>query len=464
MTGSPPAATVADTARAFAAGSLDPLVHTERLLAGVAACDDAAIFTEMLAERARGEAAASRERWQSGRPLSPLDGVPLAWKDLFDIAGRVTTAGSAVRRSAAPAIADAPTVAAAAAAGLVAIGATNMTEFAYSGIGQNPHWGTPRNPHGPADGPARAPGGSSAGSAVAVARGLVAAAMGSDTGGSVRAPAAFNGIVGYKASTGRYPMTGIFPLSRTLDSLGPLATTVEDCQLVDAALTGGDIAGILAGTSGSAMPLSAMPAVVVPETVVLESCEPAVLACFEAAVERMAAAGVRIQRRPMPVLRSLLDLVMTKGNLLGPEALLLHRALVSSPDAARIDRRVLHRLRGAEGMSAVDYLELIEIRQRLIAEARADMGDSVLAFPTTPVVAMPMPPLEADDTLFFRMNAQTLRNTMLGNFLDWCGVSLPCGHDGDGMPVGLLLSAAHGHDAAVLAAARTVERTVRGPA
>jgi aspartyl-tRNA(Asn)/glutamyl-tRNA(Gln) amidotransferase subunit A len=446
------ATTMAELARDFATGKLDPVEHLERIQTAIAACDDPAIFTEMLPERARSEALASRERWRQGKPLSLLDGVPIAWKDLFDIAGRVTTAGSVVRKSLPPAQADARCVAAGAAAGLVSVGVTNMTEFAYSGIGQNPHYGTPRNPNG--SGAARAPGGSSSGAAVAVARGLLPVAMGTDTGGSVRAPASFNGIVGYKASTGRYSMDGIFPLSKTLDSLGPLARTVEDCALIDAVLLGHALP-LTAPTKGSSRPI------IVPETIVFDGCEPAVISNFDRSIARLAEAGVPIERRPMPELAAVIALVGRLGNLLGPEALLLHRDLVNSADATRIDHRVLQRLRSSETVLAIDLVEILQTRARLIAAANASIGEALVAFPTTPIVAMPLAPLEADDATFFRINALTLRNTMLGNFLDWCGTSIPNGTDRDGMPTGFLLSGVHGADDRMLAEAQALEPHIR---
>ena len=208
----------------------------ERTLAAIANCEDQAIFTRLTAWRARTEARAASERLREGRPVSILDGVPIVWKDLFDLEGITTTAGSRVLEGNAPASIDAAVVSRLKAAGMVCVGSANMTEFAYSGIGLNPHYGTPRNPHGRAE--ARVPGGSSSGSAVVVARGLAPVAIGTDTGGSVRIPAAFNGIIGYKASTDRYPMDGVFALSQTLDTLGIFARTVADVVVVDAAMCG----------------------------------------------------------------------------------------------------------------------------------------------------------------------------------------------------------------------------------
>jgi aspartyl-tRNA(Asn)/glutamyl-tRNA(Gln) amidotransferase subunit A len=434
------------------AGRLDAVELTERTLAAIISHSDQAIFTDVFAVRARREAAAAAARLKAGLPLSPLDGVPAAWKDLFDVEGRVTTAGSVVLKSNPPASRDAALLAAAAAAGLVTIGTTNMTEFAFSGIGLNPHYGTPRNPHDLRV--ARSPGGSSAGSAVAVAAGLAPVAIGTDTSGSVRVPASFTGVTGYKSSTGRYPMEGVFPLSRTLDSLGPLAHTVEDCVLTDAALR-----GVLL-PEARRRPVADL-RVLVPETVVFDGCEPAVLANFEAAIDRLAKAGARVERRAMPALAAIAELIATHGHILGAEVLHLHQERLRGPDSARMDRRVVKRALMAEKMTAVDLVEVLQTRARLIAETNAFLGDVIVAFPTTPHVAMPIAPLEADDEVFFRSNAQTLRNTMLGNFLDWCGVAIPSGADADGMPTSILLSATRARDTAVLSAALAAEPIIR---
>jgi aspartyl-tRNA(Asn)/glutamyl-tRNA(Gln) amidotransferase subunit A len=429
-------------------GALDAVALTEQTLAGIAAHTDKTVFTQVLAERALGEAKASAKRWKAGRPLSALDGVPVAWKDLFDVAGRVTTAGSVVLKNNPPAARDAALLEAGVRAGLVTIGITNMTEFAYSGIGLNPHYGTPHNPCDPKV--ARSPGGSSSGSAVAVAAGLVAIAIGTDTGGSIRVPAAFNGISGYKSSTGHYPMTGVFPLSRTLDTLGPLAHTVEDCVLTDMVLRG---AAAPAALRGSVEGLT----ILVPATLVLDGCEPEVLANFEASLERLAKAGAKIVRRAMPQLAAIPELIGKHGHLLAAEALQLHHGRVQSSDAARMDRRVVKRIAMAAQMTALDLVEVQIARERMIAEANAAIADAIVAFPSAPHVAMPMAPLEADDDVFFRVNAKTLRNTMVGNFLDWCGVAMPNGTGADGMPTSFLLSAPHGRDTEVLSAALSVE-------
>lgn len=445
--------TVAELAAKLRKGKLDAVELTESVLDGIAKCDDKAIFIDMLPDRARAEAKAARRRLKAGEPASLVDGVPIGWKDLFDIKGRVTTAASVVLKSSPPATADAALVQAGAKAGMVSVGALNMTEFAYSGIGLNPHYGTPRNPHDQKV--HRSPGGSSSASGVVVAKGLLPVAIGTDTGGSIRIPASFNGVVGFKTSTGRYPMDGVFPLSRSYDTLGPLAQTVEDCALVDAVLRGQKKLGVKkAEVSGRTF--------IVPTNVMFDGIEDAVAANFESALSRISKAGGKIKRVAFPAFDAILKLVSTRGNILGAEALHVHQSRVYGPDAARMDQRVVQRIRLAEKMTAVDLVEIMYQRQQLIAATTQLIGDGVVVCPTTPHVAMAIAPLEADVEEFFRVNAKTLRNTMLGNFLDWCGLSIPSGFDRDGMPTGFLFSAPHGRDGDILSIGLALEAVVRG--
>lgn len=448
-----PHSTAAGLAKQLRKGALDPVAVVEDVFARIESVGDPAIFIETLRDRALAEAKASRKRLKAGTPASLLDGVPIGWKDLFDLKGRVTTAGSVVLKSDPPAGADAALVAAGKAAGLVSIGCLNMTEFAYSGIGLNPHYGTPRNPADPKV--HRSPGGSSSASGAVVAAGILPLAIGTDTGGSIRIPASFNGVVGYKSSTGHYPMDGVFPLSRTLDTLGPFAHSVEDCVLADAVLRG------LTKPKIKARPLKGLE-LVVPETVVFDGSEDSVLKNFEASIARLRKAGAKVRRMKMPQFQEILDLIARHGHLLGAEALALHWNRVKGPDAERMDQRVVKRILMADKMTAADLVIVQEERKRLIAESNAIIGDALLALPTTPHVAMPIAPLEADHEVFFRNNAKTLRNTMLGNFLDWCGVAIPNGADGDGMPTSFLLSATHGGDSGLLSAALAAEGVIRG--
>ena len=440
----------------LAAGTLDAGELAARTLAAIRACDDQAIFTLLTEARALAEAAAASRRIQAGRPRGLLDGVPVAWKDLFDLQGVVTTAGSKVLSDDAPAAADAPVVARLQAAGMVCVGRVNMSEFAFSGLGANPHFGTPRCPHGTAG--ARMPGGSSSGSAVAVARGLVPVSIGSDTGGSVRIPAAFNGIIGYKSSSGRYPTEGAFPLSRTLDTVGILARSLTDAVLVDAALTGQAAPSVRRGELAGLR-------LVVPTNVVFDGAEPAVVANFEAALQRLAEAGAGIDQRRLPVFDEIQALVAQRGAIVTAESYALHRERLAGPDAAHIDRRVVARVRLGANVAMADYAILLQERRRLIAETAAQFGPrTFVAFPTVAHTAPPFEALEADDELFLRVNMLTLRNTMLGNFLDWCGISFPTGVDAHGLPTALLLSGNPGGDDDLLSVALAAESIIRGDA
>jgi aspartyl-tRNA(Asn)/glutamyl-tRNA(Gln) amidotransferase subunit A len=335
---------------------------------------------------------------------------------------------------------------------MVTVGRVNMSEFAYSGLGLNPHFGTPRNPHGK-DGP-RSPGGSSSGSAVAVARGLVPIAIGTDTGGSVRIPAAVNGVVGFKSTAGRYAMEGVFVLSPTLDSLGVFSRTVEDAALVDAGLRGMTTPALFRRPPAGVR-------ILVPTNIVLDDCEPAVLNNFEAAIERVARAGAVIERGAIPAFDEIQRLNATRGTIVAAEAYALHRDWAEGDQATRLDRRVAARLRLGATITLTDYLAIMVARRKLIAETAARLAGGFVAFPTTPIVAPEIAPLENDDALFFNTNARILRNTVLGNYLDWCGVSLPNGTDAAGMPTALLLSAAADNDEALLSFALGCEPIVR---
>jgi aspartyl-tRNA(Asn)/glutamyl-tRNA(Gln) amidotransferase subunit A len=446
--------TALELGAALQAGVLDAEQLTEQTLASIAAANMPGLFTRISAERARAEAKAAAARLRAGRPLGPLDGVPLAWKDLFDIAGEVTTAGSRVLATAAPAEADAPVVAALSAAGMVAVGCTGMTEFAFSGLGLNPHYGTPRNPHSSADAP-RIPGGSSSGSAVAVAMGLVPAAIGTDTGGSVRIPAAFNGIVGFKATAGRYPMEGVFPLAASLDSLGIFAHDVADAIAVDAAMRD-------AIAEPATLALKDV-TLVVPVNVVFDDAESGVIAAFEAALQRLDAAGVTIERRVFPAFDGVIALIAQHGPLVAAEANAIHAARLADPNVfAAMDPRVATRLAAGGKITPEAVAAFRAGRRALIAEAKAGLGPrAMLVHPTVPHAAPLTRPLEDDDALYLKTNAATLRNTTLGNILEFCGVSLPCGRGEAEMPVGLLISATGGMDSELLAVAREVEAVLR---
>jgi aspartyl-tRNA(Asn)/glutamyl-tRNA(Gln) amidotransferase subunit A len=454
MTSGNPGKTVAQLSVMIQSGALDPVALAEEVLDGIRAYRDRSIFVSLTPERAMAEAEAARDRIRAGRSLGLLDGIPIAWKDLFDLEGMATTAGSVVMADAPAASKDAAVVDALKAAGMIAVGRTNMSEFAFSGLGINPHYGTPENPHSP-DAP-RLPGGSSSGAGVAVAAGLVPVAMGTDTGGSIRIPAAFNGVVGYKATRGRYPMDGVFPLAKSLDSLGPLTRTVQDAVWVDAAMRRQSAPSIARGSVGDLQ-------LIVPETVFFDAIEPGVLAAFEAALDRLGKAGAKISRQHFPIFNGLFDLMTKFGPLVTAEAFALHRERLFSAAADRMDPRVVMRCKLGEKTSMPDYIAILDARERMIAElARQVPDDAILVSPTLPHVAPPTAPLAENFDAFLAMNGKTLRNTAIGNFFDWCGVSIPCGTGDAGMPVGLLLSGLPNTGEHLLGAALAAEDVVRG--
>ncbi len=445
---------IAQLSTLIQSGQLDPVALAEETFAKIEAYPDKAVFKTLTRERALAEARAASARIRDGRSLGALDGIPVAWKDLFAMQGLPTTAGSTILANDPPSEADAAVAALLKAAGMVSVGRVNMSEFAFSGLGINPHYGTPANPAS-TDGH-RLPGGSSSGSGVAVAAGLVPVSIGTDTGGSIRIPAAFNGVAGYKATRGRYSMQGVYPLSKSLDSLGPLCRTVKDAVLVDAAMRG------MAAPSVTARSVRDL-ALLVPETVMFDGAEPEVVAGFEAALSRLQAAGAAIRRAPVPLFAEIFDLMAKHGALVTAEAYALHQARLAGPEAEGMDRRVVARARLGANISMPDYVATLAARERLIARM-ADLlrPGELIASPTLPHVAPKVEPLLNDDDAFFAMNGKTLRNTLIGNFLDWCGVSLPCGHGAHGMPIGFLLSGLANTDEFLLGHALGAEEIVCG--
>jgi aspartyl-tRNA(Asn)/glutamyl-tRNA(Gln) amidotransferase subunit A len=438
-------------ARALQAGEVSPVALAECLLERIAA-QSSPVFLSVTRERALEEARAAEARLKAGRALSPLDGVPIAWKDLIDMAGERTTAASAVYRDAPRRTADAAVVANAVAAGMVSLGKVNLTEFAYSGLGLNPHFGTPVNPHDPAE--PRSPGGSSSGSGVAVAAGLAPLAIGTDTGGSVRIPAAFNGVVGYKSSEGRIDARGVFALSKTLDTLGPLGRSVEDCVLADMVMRG------VAVTPVRRRPVAGL-RIFVPESVVLDDLDPAVAENFERTLKRLEQAGAVIARGPVPEFTRAAQLAAELGTITAAEAYFEHRALVDGPDRDRIDRRVVARIEGGRKMKAAELVALQRARAEDMATLAARLDGAFLAMPTAPHTAPKIAPLEADEERFHKVNLKTLRNTSIGNFLNLPGLAIPDGTDAKGLPTSFLLSTCGGDDDRLLGAGLGAEAVIR---
>lgn len=422
----------------------------DRVLAEAGSAAAAAVYTALLPEQARAAAHAADAALAAGQPLAALAGLPVTVKDLYDIAGRTTMAGS-VQRAGAPAAAeDAAAVARLKQAGAALTGLTNMTEFAFSGVGLNPHHGTPRNPADAAV--ARIPGGSSSGAAVSVALGQAVAALGSDTGGSIRVPAALCGVVGFKNTQARTPLAGAFPLSFTLDTVCAMTRCVADALVVDGVLAGAPLAVVPRPLQGLRLAL--------PQTLVLDGLQPAVAAAFEQALQRLSRAGAQIVSLPLAELAEVAQ-INAHGGLSAIEAYALHREALAT-QRALFDPRVAKRVETGRAASAADYIVLQQRRRAWIARtAQRLAGFDALICPTVPMTAPPIAELVADEDAFFRTNGLLLRNTFLINFLDGCAFSLPCQAPG-ALPVGLMLAAPAGHDAALAAVALAVEAALAG--
>lgn len=446
-----PLPTIEQLSLDLAAGRASAVQLTEAALARARdpGGEGARVFTVLGAERALAAARASDLLRAAGIVRSPLEGVPVSVKDLFDVAGEVTTAGSAVLRDAAPAARSAPVIERLIAAGAVIVGRTNMSEFAFSGVGLNPHYGTPKNPWDRAS--ARIPGGSSSGAAVSVTDGMAFVAIGSDTGGSVRIPSALCGLTGFKPTQRRVPTEGALPLSTSLDSIGPLAASVRCCAITDAVLAGEPPVPLAARELAGAR-------LAVPETLVFDGVDDTVAAAFERALAQLSRAGARVTRLAVPEFAEFAGL-HARGTLAAAESWAWHRGLLETR-AAEYDPRVVSRIRAGARMNVADYIDLLAARRRWIAQVTARVaGFDALALPTVPVVAPPIAELEASDEVFFAVNGRILRNPTLINFLDGCALSLPC-HEPGAAPVGLMLAAPGGRDAELLALGQGVEQVL----
>ncbi|MCX8996175.1 amidase [Rhizobiaceae bacterium BDR2-2] len=405
-------------------------------------------FVKVHSEQALAAASAIDLLREAGLAPSPFAGIPVSVKDLADIAGDVTTAGSVVLSDAPPAAQDAPMVARLRAVGFIVIGRTNMTEFAFSGIGINPHYGTPASPFDRAT--RRIPGGSSSGAAVSVADGMAAAGIGSDTGGSCRIPAALCGIVGFKPTASAVPREGVVPLSTTLDSIGPLANSVECCRIVHAILSGRPV-------GEAAVPALKGMRIAVPQTVVLDGLDAHVASRFERALDTLSRAGALVSHVPMKEF-AMVEAINAKGGLTAAEAYAWHRGqgLIESR-AEDYDPRVLARLVRAREQTGADYVDALKLRAAFIAAVEAAVAPfDVLAMPTVPLVAPAITALEADADLFTATNLAMLRNPAIVNMFDGCSISLPMHRRGEA-PAGLMLAATAGRDGALFAHATAIE-------
>lgn len=407
--------------------------------------EGAKTFIKVYKEQALAAASASDTLRAAGLKRSALEGIPISIKDLFDYQGDVTRGAAAVLKDAKPAAAHAELVQRLMQAGAIIIGRTTMTEFAFSGLGMNPHYGTPASPwqrqvrH--------IPGGSSSGAGVSVADQMAVAAIGTDTGGSIRIPATFCEIVGFKPTADRVSAEGVMPLSHSLDSSGPLGASVECCALVDAILSGEAMADL------SELAINTL-RFIVPINYVMGSADAKVKADFASVIDLLKAEGAHIDFVELPQLNEL-PYINRGGGLVCAEAYFHHRERLQH-HAADYDPLVLTRILLGKEQSAADYIELQQRREEWIASMESELAayDAMLL----PTVAITPPTIEslADEQAYFEANALILRNPAIINFLDGCAVSLPC-HAAGTAPVGLMIANSGYTDHHVLRVAKAIE-------
>ena len=427
---------------------------TELALQRAAAADGegARVFTRLYADAARAAASASDMLRSAGIVRSPIEGLPVSIKDLFDVAGDTTLAGSVALRGYPVATESAVVVKRLIAAGAVIVGRTNMTEFAYSGLGINPHYGTPRNPWQREIDGGRIAGGSSSGAAISVTDGMAVAGVGSDTGGSIRIPAAFCGITGFKPTARRVSMQGVLPLSENLDSIGAMAPTVLCCAMMDAVLAGEEFVAPVAH------PLRGL-RLLYPTNIVRDGMDEHVAAGMQAAIAKLSAAGAVIVEQDVPAFGELAA-INAKGGFTAAEAWTWHRQLIAERKD-HYDQRVVSRIMRGKDMSAADLLDVLHARRRWIAKVEQQLaGYDALLMPTVPIIAPKIADLQASDDVYYAANGLILRNPTLINFLDGCAISLPC-HAPGTAPVGLSLAAAGGNDRRLLSIALAVETLLK---
>lgn len=440
---------IADVLGDLQSRTLSSLQLVESCLSRIAdpAGEGSRTFTRVYANAAHKTAEEIDERRHRGEALGPLAGLPISVKDLFDVAGYPTTAGSLVLQNAPHASRDCTVVQRLKAADAVIIGSTNMTEFAYSGLGLNPHYGTPRNPFDRDTG--RIPGGSSSGAAVSVIDGMAAAAIGTDTGGSVRIPAALCGLAGFKPTARRIPMDGMVPLSPSLDSVGPLAPTVACCALIDSVLSGTSYRPPLAPSLPS-LRLGIL------QGYVLDSLDDHVGSAFARAIDILESAGASVE----PIQFSRLEEIPSANQFAATEAYAWHRNLLAQSQH-QYDPHVAYRIQPGASMLAADYIRLTQLRQEIISDAQTELAavDAIL-LPATQSIAPPIAELVASDDDYFHANGAMLRNTSVFNYLDGTALSVPM-HEAGEAPTGIMIAGLRGSDQTILRAGITIETALQ---
>ncbi|MER8867393.1 amidase [Mesorhizobium sp. M0751] len=418
----------------------------EAILSRLAArAGDESVFVKLYPEAARAAADAADARRKAGVTFGPLDGAIVSIKDLFDVAGEPTTAGSLLLATAAPALQDAIVVQRLRQAGAVILGKTSMTEFAFTAIGVNPHYGTPGN----ASDASRIPGGSSSGAAVSVGEGTSEISIGSDTGGSVRIPASLNGVVGFKPTARRVPLAGAFPLSATLDSIGPLARTVAECAAADAVMSGENLAALLP------LPLDGL-RIGIPRGVLFDDTQEEVATTFDGCLRKMELSGARLAELSIDDLLADLRAATKRASIAAMEGAEIHADWLAAGAATPVDPRVSGPLSRAAAIPATVYIRAMRRRTALAAAMDERLASvDVLALPTTPVTAPTIVSMTDDEALCNRTEGLLLRNTQVANQFDLSAISLPM--PGMTRPAGLMLVARNGHDHDLLRIAAGVE-------
>ena len=408
-----------------------------------------ATFIKVHAEKALQTADAIDARRKKGEAMSALAGIPISVKDLFDETGETTLGGSIVLIGQPAAAQDATVVRRLREAGAIIIGRTNTVEFAYTGLGINPHYGTPKNVFDRATG--RIPGGSTSGGAISVADGMAAAAIGTDTGGSLRIPSGLNGLVGFKPTQGRVSRDGVMPLSTSFDSAGPIGWTVEDCAFLDSIIADQKL-------EPSAPLTITQLRLAVPQTYFQNELSAEVAKAFGAALSKLSAAGAKIVELPMTEF-AMTPTINPKGMITACEAYAWHRKFIKD-GADKYDPRVLARIKTGETILASDYVDLQTLRREFIRKINvAANGFDAMLMPTTPDIAPPISEVIKDDETYYRINARMLRNPSAVNIFDGCALSVPC-HESGAAPVGLMIAGTQNQDRHILAVGQAIEAVV----
>ena len=444
--------TISDINSEFELGSLSSieLIHSclDRILDP--AGEGARVFIQLNSANSRKLATISYQQRAAGVQKSPLMGLPVSVKDLFDVEGEKTLAGSRVREDIPDSTTNAVVIQRLLQAGAILIGRTNMTEFAYSGVGLNPHYGTPSSPFDRAT--RRIPGGSSSGGGVSVADRMAVAAIGTDTGGSVRIPAALCGITGFKPTARRVSTEGVFPLSQAFDSVGPLAPSVSCCITLDQIMRGVLVEAL------PALPIKNL-RLAIPTGLPMDNLDSHVSRAFQAALSTLSASGAHIEEVRVGAIEHP-DRISSGARLLAAEAYAVHRRMLENHKEV-YDPRVSTRIMPAADTSAADYIDLLAWRKHFVQSIKRELDCyDALLMPTTPVIAPPIQDLEQSDDVYFAANSLMLRNTCIVNQMDGCALSIPCHSPGEA-PVGLMLAGLPMHDERILRIGLSIEEALK---